>query len=182
MKHKLPNESVLNICCYKYDYVDVFMETIEDPNNKITSTDLCKTFFGKSSPKWVNMLMAFRDKVVSIFGLKTSDKRTNTQDFKCEVGERMGIFEIFAKTEKEVILGENDKHLNFRVSLFLEPKGQTKNIIIATVVAYNNWFGRFYFSIVKHFHKLIVPTMLKRMIKEMERKVQGEKMLNEITL
>ncbi|MFJ1378464.1 DUF2867 domain-containing protein [Capnocytophaga canimorsus] len=170
MKNKLPDESALNIPQKRYDYVDVFMKTVEDPKNKITSTDLGKAFFGESSPKWINLLMTLRNNIVSVFGLKTSRKEKNIEDFKCEVGERMGVFEVFSKTDKEVVLGENDKHLDFRVSLFLEPNGQAKNIFIATVVTYNHWFGRFYFSIIKHFHRLIVPSMLKRIVKEMERK------------
>lgn len=176
MKNKLPNESVLNVSHKKYDYVDVFMKTIDDPKGKITPTDLGKAFFSKSSPKWVRWLMVFRDRVVSVFGLKTSQKDTNT-DFQCEVGERMGVFEVFTKTDNEVVLGENDKHLDFRVSLFLQPNGQSKNIFIATVVTYNNRFGRLYFAIVKHFHRLIVPTMLNRIAKEMERKTKRSELM-----
>lgn len=82
----------------------------------------------------------------------------------------MGVFEVFSKTEKEVVLGENDKHLDFRFSLFLEPDGQTKHFFISTVDTYNHWSGRLYFLVVKHFHRMIVPTMLKGIIKELENK------------
>jgi len=45
----------------------------------------------------------------------------------------------------------------------------TKNLIISTTVKYNNWFGKIYFLPVKPFHKRIVPTMLKGIIKEIEK-------------
>ncbi|NJM80195.1 MAG: DUF2867 domain-containing protein, partial [Flavobacterium sp.] len=41
-------------------------------------------------------------------------------------------------------MGEDDKHLNFRISLFLkqlETDAIKKQITITTVVIYNNWFG-----------------------------------------
>ncbi len=80
---------------------------------------------------------------------------------------------MFARTENEVILGEDDKHLNFRVSLFLEQQQnnpQKKDLTISTTVEFNNWFGRLYFIPVRPFHKLIVPTMLKGIIKELEKR------------
>lgn len=79
---------------------------------------------------------------------------------------------MFSQTQNEVILGEDDKHLNFRVSLFLErqPNETTnKNLTVSTTVEFNNWLGRLYFLSVRPFHKLIVPAMLKGIIKELEK-------------
>ena len=79
---------------------------------------------------------------------------------------------MFTTTENEVILGEDDKHLNFRVSLILNPKGkktENKDLIVSTTVEFNNWFGRLYFLPVRPFHKLIVPTILKGMIRDLEK-------------
>ncbi|HJV20387.1 MAG TPA: DUF2867 domain-containing protein, partial [Sediminibacterium sp.] len=68
-------------------------------------------------------------------------------------------------------LGEDDKHLNFRVSLLINRQSdycENKKIIISTTVKFNNWFGRLYFLLVRPFHKLIVPIMLKGIIKNIE--------------
>ena len=75
------------------------------------------------------------------------------------------MFQVFDKNENELILGEDDKHLNFRISLFIDH--QSKEIIITTTVIYNNWFGKLYFLPVKPFHRFIVPSMLKAIIKEL---------------
>lgn len=174
IKTTLPNNSVLNISYKKYSYVDSFHGVLNDIENKFTSDDIGKAFFS-SGPKWVVKLFALRNKIVSIFGLKIPDDITNREkqleNFKCEPGERLGLFKVFAKTENEVVLGEDDKHLNFRVSLFLNQQtGETKkkDLIVSTTVEFNNWFGRLYFLPVRPFHKLIVPTMLKGMILELE--------------
>ncbi len=85
--------------------------------------------------------------------------------------QKIGFFKLFDKTNKEIILGEDDKHLNFRVSLFMDEAEDNrieKRITISTLIVFNNWFGRIYFLPVKSFHKLIVPAMLKAMIKQIE--------------
>ena len=92
-------------------------------------------------------------------------------NFKCEKCEQLGLFKVFDKTDDEIVLGEDDKHLNFRVSLFIDKQSENKtdkNLIISTTVKFNNWFGRLYFLPVRLFHKLIVPTMLKGIIKNIE--------------
>lgn len=171
-KASIPSDSVLNTIGMKYDYFDSYQDSINDPENNISPTDITKAFFN-GGPKWVGKLLNVRNKIVSVFGLKTSTGYENIENFKCDPGEQMGLFKVFYKTENEVVLGEDDKHLDFKVSLFLEsPKNNIakKSIIITTTVKYNNWFGRLYFMPVRPFHKLIVPTMLKGIIKELEKK------------
>ncbi|WP_114750176.1 DUF2867 domain-containing protein [Pleomorphovibrio marinus] len=170
----LPKSSILNSSHTEYHYVDSFQGVINDSENKFTSEDVGKAFFS-GGPKWVEKLFEMRNKVVSLLGLKTpgnfSESEAQLENFKCEPGDRVGLFQVFAKTETEVILGEDDKHLNFRISIFLTPhtKGSThKKLILSTTVVFKNWFGRLYFIPVRPFHKLIVPRMLKRIIDDLE--------------
>lgn len=157
-----------------YDYIDSFQGQFIDKFQNIGTTEIGKSFFS-SGPKWIDKLFAFRNKLAGLLGLKTSGKITDRQkmldNFKCEKGEQIGLFKVFDKTDDEIILGEDDKHLNFRVSLFIDKQNENKagkNLIISTTVKFNNWFGRLYFLPVRPFHKLIVPTMLKEMIKNIE--------------
>jgi len=81
------------------------------------------------------------------------------------------LFRVYSKTENEVILGENDKHLNFRISLLKEDnkvKENQKKLTISTTVKFNNWFGKLYFLPVKPFHKIIVAKMLKGILEQIE--------------
>ena len=172
-KGSLPANSVLNAFSDKYNYIDSFQSAIHDVSHQLTSTHIGKAFF-TSGPQWVGGLFVLRNKVVSVLGLKTSGKITDRQrqldKFKCEPGEQLGLFKVFDKTDNEVILGEDDKHLSFRVSLFLStpiPGHSERIITISTVVTYNNWFGRLYFLPVKPFHKVIVPAMLKEIVRQL---------------
>ena len=175
IKSKIPDNSILNSNHKKYDYVDSFQGILLDGENKFTPKDIGKAFF-TSGPKWVGKLFNLRNEIVSIFGLKTSgngvDRQQQLDNFKCEPGEQLGLFKVFSKTDNEVIIGDDDKHLNFRVSLFLDNSKKDKakkDLTISTTVEFNNWFGRLYFLPVRPFHKFIVPTMLKGIIKELEK-------------
>ncbi len=174
IKSTIPNDSLLNEPEEKYDYIDCFRAYIPDKQNKISPTDIGNAFFS-SAPDWVDKLFGLRNKIVGLFGLKTSGSRVDRKIaptiLKLEKGDQIGIFKVFEKTNKEIILGEDNKHLNFRVSLFIgeaDINGIEKSITISTLVQFNNWFGRLYFLPVKPFHKLIVPTVLKAMIKRLE--------------
>ena len=158
-----------------FDFVDSYEGKYIDKKDEISSEDIAKAFF-TSAPNWTAHLFELRNKIVSIFGLKTPDKATNKKEqldnFNCEPNERLGLFMVYDKTENEVILGEDDKHLNFRISLFKENDAiqeNEKKLIISTTVKFNNWFGKLYFLPVKPFHKLIVPKMLKGIIKQIEK-------------
>jgi hypothetical protein len=76
------------------------------------------------------------------------------------------LFKVFDVTPQEVLLGEDDKHLNFRVSFLIEKLGEEEfQLTLITVVNFNNFFGKLYFFPVKPFHKIIVPTMLKGIVR-----------------
>lgn len=158
----LPEQSVLNNN-QLYDYVDAYQIVI--PSAKTISSDaLAKAFFSSDS-KWIKGLFELRNKIVAIFGLKTG-KEAARQHLPAtyKVGTSVGLFKILEKTENEIIMGENDRHLDFKVSLLGQQSENTNSsITISTVVSYHNWFGKFYFFFVKPFHKRIVPVMLKKM-------------------
>ncbi|WP_097128045.1 DUF2867 domain-containing protein [Pedobacter xixiisoli] len=66
-----------------------------------------------------------------------------------------------------------NKYLDFRISLYLkanENNAHEKTLTISTVIKFHSWLGRLYFFPVKPFHRPIVHTMLKGMIKHLEEK------------
>lgn len=168
-KATLPVTSLLNQIGKRYDYADSFQSIIPDKENKLQPAGICKAFF-LSTPKWIKKLLGLRNKIVGIFGLKTSgnvDRKQMLNNFKCEQGDRVGLFKVFAKTDNEVILGEDDKHLDFRISLFLDKFKENENekqLTISTIVVFKNLFGRLYFLLIKPLHKFITRAMLKSII------------------
>lgn len=174
IKTTLPKNSLLHLDYKTYDFVDSYQSKLNDAGNAITTVDIGRAFFS-GGPEWIGKLFALRNKIVGLFGLKTPGETENRDEqlanFKCEKGERLGLFQVFDRTENEVILGEDDKHLNFRISLYLSEirdGDSTRNLTISTTVVFHNWWGRLYFMPVRPFHKLIVPSMLKQSIRALE--------------
>lgn len=116
------------------------------------------------TPGWVNFLMAARNKIVALFGLKNLGHLGNVKAAKSadayKVGDRVGIFSIFSLSEQEVILGDADRHLTAQVSLFKYCVDGKCRVTVTTVVHTNNLLGRVYLLFVVPVHRMIVPAML----------------------
>ncbi|MBN9479844.1 MAG: DUF2867 domain-containing protein [Bordetella sp.] len=99
------------------------------------------------APAWVDRLMALRNRLVRLAGLKTA-----------------GIdgFPVLAEQEDEIVVGFDDRHLDFRLVIRVEPSpGHAgRGVSIATLVDRHNLLGRAYIAAVTPFHRLIVTRML----------------------
>jgi hypothetical protein len=115
-----------------------------------------------SSPRWVALLMAFRNAVVRPLGLvATPTALERAAAIMNRTGERIGIFPVLAETPDEVLLGLDDRHLDFRVSVRILDRGDERLGVVATLVQFHGILGRAYFAPVRPAHRLIVPTMLR---------------------
>ena len=163
-KVDIPEVSMLTKIGFTYDYSDSYEVLLKE--SKMNVVEAGKLFFGYT-PVWVKWLLGLRDRIVSVSGLKTSSETGNEnmpENVNFEPGDQAGIFKVYNRGDNEIVMGEDDKHLNFRVSLLTVcEKGRLgESVILTTVVKYNNWFGRLYFALIKPFHKLIVRMMLKK--------------------
>lgn len=166
IKVELPKSSILSTKDNQNDYEDSFQTCLTFANN-LNSTDIARAFcgFALTGPKWIKSLMTLRNTIVLAFGLKKSEynnenKSYNNQTFN--VGDKMFGFTIFDRTDKEIVFGKNDKHLNFKSSFLVnnKPNDNSKIINLSTVVKYNNWLGKLYFIPVRPFHHMIMRTIL----------------------
>lgn len=155
-----------------FDYIDSFQGVICSPVKDVDIIEVGNLFLS-SGPDWANSLMVVRDSIVGAFGLKTGAQMIKEQDKEKTLnfvpGERVGLFKVFEKTENELIMGEDDAHLDFRVSIFVdEHTGDTRKSLLSltTTVIFKNWFGRLYFFPVQFFHRLIVKATLKKMLRK----------------
>lgn len=68
-------------------------------------------------------------------------------------------------TELELIVGDDDKHLNFRISVSKTERSGRVFVTIATAVQIHNVLGRTYMLLVKPFHRFIAPYMVRRAVR-----------------
>lgn len=127
-------------------------------------TDLCgatRSILFDQSPGWIDTLMSWRNSFARAVGLKVAeiDKQEVLDNFSLE-RESLGFFKIYASSATEVILGDDDWHLDFRVSISLNDKPR-QEVVLTTAVQYKNWFGRIYFLPVSFVHRLMVGFLLR---------------------
>ncbi|MFJ1311022.1 DUF2867 domain-containing protein [Agrobacterium sp. P15N1-A] len=103
-------------------------------------------------PAWIRSLMALRNRVVALFGLRTVEMVAGTS---------AGGFPILSSTPQRTVLGFDDRHLDFRIVVDLEEKGSRQMVSITTIVRRKNLFGRLYLLVVGPFHRRIVPATMR---------------------
>lgn len=172
-KVQLPYNSIFDSDS-DFKFLDSYQSAFVDRSDTIDIQAVGVAFF-TSSPKWVDQLFTLRNKIVRSLGLKVSNDLSEREEllrtFNADVGQQVGLFKVFHRSDYELILGEDDKHLDFRVSFILDKTKQSaecKLLTISTFVRFHNRMGRLYFLPVRPFHSRIVPAMLKAMTKQLE--------------
>lgn len=102
---------------------------------------------------WVTALLALRNLLVSPFGRKHGNERLP------DGTTRLGIFPLLSEAPDRVVLGMDDKHLDFRLVIEAPGTGEATG---TTLVRTHNRLGRLYLQLVLPFHRLIVPRMLRQ--------------------
>ena len=137
------------------DYYDSYMikKKTDDSIEKITKKIL-------TLPGWINFALRIRYYlIVKPFGLSTGrfDNKTESSEKNSEP------VPIIEKNENEIVMGSDDKHLYYRISVMKKEIGQQSEIYLNTVVRFNNILGRLYFLPIKLGHKLVVKSLLNRL-------------------
>lgn len=154
----LPISSRLNEYVLEGDFTD----SVFAPSAKTgrSAEQLTKRALGQM-PSWVTRLMQLRNAIVGPFGLKTGDVGTTHDQMpdKLAIGDKIGVFRVCHISDDEVILGEDDKHLDFRISILKSDLGS----VVSTWVRPHNIFGKTYLTIIMPFHRLITQHTAKRL-------------------
>jgi hypothetical protein len=115
-----------------------------------------------SPPRWVAKLMALRNAIVRPLGLiATRSGFAHAAAVANGTGERICVFPVLAAAPDEVLLGLDDRHLDFRISVRVLDEGCEHLGVLTTLVRFHGALGRAYFVPGRPAHRLIVPTMLR---------------------
>ena len=133
----------------------------------ITAMQVARAAFD-NPPRWSAGLMAVRDSVVGRLGLKTSRYAAGTAGGESPSRAKAGIFPVISETPGEVVLGLDDRHLDFRIWVSVQGNGGGSDVRMSTLVRLHGWPGRAYLAAVMPFHKLLSRMMLRRALKSLE--------------
>ena len=134
------------------DFSDAYSLIIDDLSlDAMTATKLALA----SPPRWARPLMLLRDVIVLPLGLKTRF------DPALQQPRRIGIFPVVSETPERVVLGFDDRHLDFRVIVDAVDDGEGgRRLTATTLVRTHGLSGRVYLAAVTPFHRMIVPAAL----------------------
>ena len=115
------------------------------------------------APLSMKLLMIVRNAVVRPFGLKAPPARETLRgSFKAgrTAGETIGRWPIHFASADEIIAGFDDKHQDFRVSVFALRQGETASVVLTTICTVHNFFGKAYLFFILPYHRYGVRKML----------------------
>ncbi|GLH82307.1 hypothetical protein SSBR45G_72160 [Bradyrhizobium sp. SSBR45G] len=141
------------------NFTDAFRITIE--GDAITARVAAERMLGHA-PRWMDVLVTLRNVLVKPFGLKASgaDERSPRP--------MIGIFPVVDETPQRIVIGFDDKHLDFRVVIDAAPAatalGSGSRMTATTLVQTHNALGRCYLAAIMPFHRLVVRTMLSQVM------------------
>lgn len=144
------------------DFVDAYVVRLP-PDVQYQMKDIADRAFG-SRAGWVNVLLRLRDAVMRRTGVKTTGDMRGSQPLP----GRVDFFPVLSEQEHEIVMGEDDRHLDFRLSLQrrFDPDGAF--VIATTVVRAHNLLGRAYLAAVRPFHDIVARSSLSRLAKRWE--------------
>lgn len=151
-----PVESRLAASFKDADLSDAFAITLP-PRATRNVVELAKTVLS-NPPAVVAPLMRIRDAIMSRFGVKTA-----TDIGRAAAGRPLGAIGPFGVEEispQEVVMGENDRHLNFKTSFLVRQTAEGRELVWITAVRCNNTLGRVYLTAIAPVHRRLLPAFL----------------------
>lgn len=109
-----------------------------------------------AAPRWLAGLVGVRSMLAHALRLRTAGP----------VREENGPFAVISAGPDAVVTGQDDRHLDFRVviQVVTDAPGR-RELVLTTVVQPHNRTGRAHFALIRPFHLLIVPGILRRVVR-----------------
>ncbi|MCS3730554.1 DUF2867 domain-containing protein [Bradyrhizobium betae] len=109
-------------------------------------------------PRWIDALTRLRNILVTPFGLKTSGEGAYAP------GGLIGLFPVLSETPERLVAGFDDSHLDFRIVVDVAGTAADRRVTSTTLVRTHNLLGRTYLTLITPFHKLVVRSMMGRIV------------------
>lgn len=134
------------------DFADAYSIAVASP--PVDARKAAALAFGGALPGWATALMRLRNAAVGRLGLKTAAPRSG--------------FPVLRESAEEVVMGLDDRHLDFRVLMRVEPGLDAgSRITLTTALRRHNRFGHAYLAVIMPFHRLIIRSLLRRLARQL---------------
>jgi hypothetical protein len=154
----MPSNSVLAPLYAGADLLDAF--AIQLPAGASDDVEVLARAALERQAWWIRALTRIRDLVMATVGVKSSRAVGLAGAAR---GPVIGFFPVLSKSATELILGADDWHLDFRLTIQLrEDAAKGRELVAGTVVHCHNRLGRIYLATIAPFHRVIVPASLEQ--------------------
>lgn len=143
-----------------------FRDSYRAPMSR-SDTGLVDVFFALFGhhPPWMKAILIVRNGLARLAGLDVptvSDVLHPQAKERYAVGDKIGVWPLYALTENELVAGRDNKHLDFRLSLLRVGAGANADIVVSTVCSVHNTFGKVYLCLIVPFHRRGVRLLIER--------------------
>ena len=126
------------------DYADAIIAPLPASTPTDPAVWASRLFSLRTMPRWVMGALAVRQVLVPLLGIpRAADD----------------VFAIREQHEDEVLLGADDRHLDFRCAVAVDPAARL--IRVTTTVRLHGWRGQAYFLPVRVLHPLVLRAMIR---------------------
>ncbi|MBR0718061.1 DUF2867 domain-containing protein [Bradyrhizobium liaoningense] len=119
------------------------------------------------TPLWMKAMLVVRNAIAKLFGLEVpsvGEIMRPAARSEYRVGDKIGPWPIYFISEKEIVAGRNNKHLDFRLSVLKVKEGDVTSVVVTTVCTVHNVFGKIYLFFIVPFHRTGVRTLISNAI------------------
>ena len=160
----MPSNSVLAPLYAGADLLDAF--AIRMPAGASNDLEVLARAALERQAWWIRALTRARDVVMATVGVKSSRAVGLAAAAR---GPVIGFFPVLSKSATELVVGEDDRHLDFRVTFQLHTDAiNGRELVAGTVVHCHNRLGRTYLATIAPFHRVIVRASLERAVRAMK--------------
>lgn len=162
-KSEVPSFSALNDSLSNAYFYDCY--TVALPPDDRSPLELYLSVVSRT-PRWIDLLMNVRNKIVGKLGLKDLGGLSAIDQSKpahaYRIGDQIGIFKLLELHEHEAVLGETDTHLDVKISVAKQDQLGSTSVFVSTVVHVHNALGRLYMFFVTPAHRIIAPATISK--------------------
>ena len=157
----VPSESALGRALIeRADFRDSYRAPLHRPE-----VGVIEIFFAifAHRPVWMKLMLIARNQVAGLAGLDTP---TTSEILNIErrnryvVGQKIGPWPIFFLGPEELIVGRDNKHMDFRLSIMKIRDGHGASVVVSTLCMVHNRFGRYYLSSITPLQKIGLRKLL----------------------
>ena len=160
----VPSDSVLAPLYVGADLLDAF--AIHLPAGASDDIEVLARITFERQAGWIRALTWVRDAVMTTVGVKSSRAIGVAAAAR---GPVIGYFPVLSKSAGELVVGADDRHLDFRAAILLRTVAAGgRALVVVTVVHCHNRLGRTYLALIAPFHRTILRANLERAVRVME--------------